>query len=133
MLFIKALDPTKIKFGYAFESSWSPIARPVTCTRTNGNVVFEVDNISIIEYFKTYLGENFIETLNSTMYKYSLIANLGGEEEKFVKIFDPATTIIYENGGDIDKFIGDAIFAVFPDSESAFKSALLIQRTVNFR
>ncbi len=84
MLFIKALDPTQIKFGYAFESSWTPIARPVTCTRTNGNVVFEVDNISIIEYFKTYLGENFIETLNSTMYKYSLIANLGGEEEKFV-------------------------------------------------
>jgi len=34
-------------------------------------------------------------------------------------IFDPATRAIYESGGDVDKFIGDCIFAAFPTPRAA--------------
>jgi hypothetical protein len=34
-------------------------------------------------------------------------------------VFDIATRIIYEDGGDIDKFIGDAFFAVYRDPRAA--------------
>ena len=42
------------------------------------------------------------------------------------KIFDPATRLIYECGGDVDKFIGDCIFAVFPRPRDAAQAGLKI-------
>lgn len=38
-------------------------------------------------------------------------------------VFDPATRIIYENGGDVDKYIGDCIFAAFKEPRDAAKAA----------
>jgi len=37
------------------------------------------------------------------------------------ELFDPATRVIYENGGDVDKFIGDSIFAAFKTAEEALR------------
>lgn len=42
-------------------------------------------------------------------------------------IFDITTQIIYQNFGDIDKFIGDAFLAVFKSPEMALLSAITIQ------
>ena len=41
-------------------------------------------------------------------------------------IFDPATRLIYECGGDVDKFIGDCIFAVFPRPRDAARAGLKV-------
>jgi hypothetical protein len=38
-------------------------------------------------------------------------------------IFEPATELVYEHGGDVDKFIGDCIFAAFPTPDAALKTA----------
>ncbi|HNY10749.1 MAG TPA: adenylate/guanylate cyclase domain-containing protein, partial [Candidatus Wallbacteria bacterium] len=43
-------------------------------------------------------------------------------------IFNPLTDIVYSNGGDIDKFIGDCIFAVFTTENEAFSAALEAQK-----
>jgi adenylate cyclase len=42
-------------------------------------------------------------------------------------VFEISTKHIYACGGDVDKFIGDAFFAVFKDAESAVKASVLIQ------
>ena len=39
--------------------------------------------------------------------------------DRLNEIFHPATELIYKYEGDVDKFIGDCIFAVFPDSPQA--------------
>lgn len=44
--------------------------------------------------------------------------------------FDPVTAIIDKYGGDIDKFIGDAIFAIFDESWPAVQAAWHIQRSM---
>ncbi|MBN1798629.1 MAG: adenylate/guanylate cyclase domain-containing protein [Spirochaetales bacterium] len=43
-------------------------------------------------------------------------------------VFQVVTKIIYDNHGDIDKFIGDAFLAVFEKAESAVKAAVLVQK-----
>ncbi|HNY13505.1 MAG TPA: FIST N-terminal domain-containing protein [Candidatus Wallbacteria bacterium] len=47
MLFMKTSGTGNIKFGYASESSWTPVAKAVVCTGTKGNVVYEVDESPI--------------------------------------------------------------------------------------
>jgi class 3 adenylate cyclase len=47
------------------------------------------------------------------------------------KIFTPATELIYKHGGDVDKFIGDCIFACFnsaKDAAAAARAILLLFR-----
>jgi class 3 adenylate cyclase len=39
------------------------------------------------------------------------------------RIFEPCVKAIYANGGDVDKFIGDCIFAAFPTPRSAAEAA----------
>ena len=41
----------------------------------------------------------------------------------------PASELVYAHGGDVEKFIGDAIFAVFPDSASALAFAFELQQS----
>ncbi len=43
-------------------------------------------------------------------------------------VFDVATRIVYQAGGDIDKFIGDAFFAVYRDAKVAVESMVQLQR-----
>ncbi|HOV64980.1 MAG TPA: adenylate/guanylate cyclase domain-containing protein, partial [Spirochaetia bacterium] len=45
-------------------------------------------------------------------------------------VFDIATRIVYESGGDIDKFIGDAFFAVYTDARNAVKSMVEVQKEI---
>ena len=45
-------------------------------------------------------------------------------------IFEIVTEVVYANGGDIDKFIGDAFFAVFDDPAAAVESMISIQEKV---
>ncbi|MBI2362933.1 MAG: FIST C-terminal domain-containing protein [Elusimicrobia bacterium] len=39
------------------------------------------------------------------------------------RIFDPCVRVIYDCGGDVDKFIGDCVFAAFPTPRSAAEAA----------
>ncbi|HOV14230.1 MAG TPA: adenylate/guanylate cyclase domain-containing protein, partial [Spirochaetota bacterium] len=43
------------------------------------------------------------------------------------KLFDIQVAIIEKNDGDIDKFVGDEIMAVFPSPQNAFKASIDIQ------
>jgi len=45
-------------------------------------------------------------------------------------VFQVATKIIYDNHGDIDKFIGDAFLAVFQHAEDAVKAAVQVQKGI---
>ena len=46
------------------------------------------------------------------------------------EFFAPVTAIIDRHGGDIDKFIGDSVFAIFPVSISALRAAWEIQTSM---
>lgn len=43
-------------------------------------------------------------------------------------VYEVVTRRIYENGGDIDKFVGDAFYGIFKDPKDAIRAMLLIQK-----
>lgn len=45
---------------------------------------------------------------------------------------DLLTSIIYQNGGDVDKFLGDGILALFPSPVSALTAACQIQKGLTY-
>lgn len=45
--------------------------------------------------------------------------------------FKPIVDVVFANGGDIDKFVGDQLFCIFADEEAAMKTAFRIQRMLN--
>jgi class 3 adenylate cyclase len=47
------------------------------------------------------------------------------------EIFSPASDVIYSCGGDVDKYIGDCIFAAFRDAGSAVQAGLRILRLLS--
>lgn len=50
--------------------------------------------------------------------------------EEINRIFEPVTTIIYQFSGDVDKFIGDCIFAVFETATDAVRCSFEIHSFV---
>jgi class 3 adenylate cyclase len=46
------------------------------------------------------------------------------------QIFEPATDIVYDCGGDVDKFIGDCIFAAFPSPARAVAAGRRVLRLI---
>lgn len=76
LLLMKAREPDAVRFGYAYSSCWQPLAHEVTCTRADGNLVFEVDDMPIVDYMKSYLGPGFQQELQATAAKYTFIEAL---------------------------------------------------------
>lgn len=50
---------------------------------------------------------------------------------KLNAVFEIVTGIVYSNGGDIDKFIGDAFFAVFEEPAAAIAAVTSIQQKID--
>ncbi len=75
LLALRAKQPEAVRFAYAFESSWSPVARPVTCTRADGPYVFELDGMRLDDYYKKIFGPD-IFTDPDNLAKYTFIATI---------------------------------------------------------
>ncbi|MDD5090146.1 MAG: adenylate/guanylate cyclase domain-containing protein [Candidatus Wallbacteria bacterium] len=75
LLFMKSSDVNTV-FSYSFESSFTPVAPPVLCTRASGNIVFEVDGLSILDYLASCLGQDYLKLLGEADFKYQFITSL---------------------------------------------------------
>ncbi|MBF0406171.1 MAG: FIST C-terminal domain-containing protein [Candidatus Riflebacteria bacterium] len=62
LLLLKGKNSSSVRFSYAFESSWSPVAKPVKVTKAVGSTVYEVDNVRLDDYYKKVFGGNIFET-----------------------------------------------------------------------
>ncbi len=45
--------------------------------------------------------------------------------------FEPIVHIIHEHGGDVDKFVGDQVFAIFDEAPNAVRAALAIRAQID--
>ena len=72
-----------------------------------------VDVVSFTKFSESRTPQEVVDTLNS--------------------VFSPIVETIQAYGGDIDKFIGDSIFAIFTSAQDALLAAVRIQHWVNTR
>ncbi|MEQ9365027.1 MAG: adenylate/guanylate cyclase domain-containing protein [Leptospirales bacterium] len=71
------------------------------------HVCLFLDIVSFTGFAETHPAEEVIATLN--------------------EYFQPIVQIIHEHGGDVDKFVGDQVFAIFDDAAEAVHAALAIR------
>jgi len=67
--------PLVYSFGVA--SGWKPIGDPGTITRSQGNVVYEIDGAPAVEFYRRFLGKQFKLTTEIPL----IILNDAGEPE----------------------------------------------------
>ncbi|MBW7875830.1 MAG: FIST C-terminal domain-containing protein [Candidatus Cloacimonetes bacterium] len=67
--------------AFAFTHGWQKIGPVQTITKASRSLVYEIDNIPIIDYYKQFLGENpGPEFFESMIQRYSLSLELGENE-----------------------------------------------------
>lgn len=69
-----------------------------------------LDAVGFTPYAESNSPENVVATLND--------------------YFDPIVAQLHSHAGDIDKFVGDQIFAIFENQENAVRAAIAVQHTV---
>lgn len=57
--------------GYSFD--WVPVGRKLTITKSNKNIVYEIDNKSAYDTYKYYLGEDVAEKLPDVGIEFPLV------------------------------------------------------------
>jgi hypothetical protein len=73
-----------IKIGYGSQGGWDSFGPDRLVTRSNANVLFELDNQPALELYKTYLG-NQAAGLPATGLLFPLSVSLNGSEERLVR------------------------------------------------
>lgn len=74
----------KLKVGYGSLGGWDPFGPERMVTRSEGNVLFELDNKPALELYKTYLGEH-AQGLPSTGLLFPLSIRRSDSDETLVR------------------------------------------------
>lgn len=69
----------RLRVGYGSLGGWDPFGPERLITRSRGNVLYELDNQSALELYKTYLGEH-ADGLPATGLLFPLALRMNGEE-----------------------------------------------------
>jgi hypothetical protein len=61
----------------AYNLSWRPIGKKMTVTRSNGNLIHEIDHRPIIEIYRDYLGPDVVASLPESAIEFPLLFQQG--------------------------------------------------------
>jgi len=57
---------------------WTPIGKDMLVTKAEGSVLYELDNVPIMEVYKKYLGEDVVKNLPESSMSFPLVINKEG-------------------------------------------------------
>ncbi|WP_457745123.1 FIST signal transduction protein [Sulfurimonas sp.] len=57
---------------------WTPIGKDMLVTKANGSILYELDDIPIMEIYKKYLGDDVVKNLPESSMSFPLITNKEG-------------------------------------------------------
>lgn len=71
LLFMRTLKKEDYAFGFGYETGWQPVTPEFECTRATGNTVMELDGVPIIDFIKSYLGEEYRDHLLNQRFMFN--------------------------------------------------------------
>lgn len=93
--------------------SWTPIGRDMLVTKANGNILYELDGLPILEVYRKYLGEEVAQNLPESTMQFPLIVkkeNLNVARDPIIKNRDDSLTFAgnFEIGDHVRFSFGNA-------------------------
>ena len=89
----------KINFGLGIKHGWRPLGKPRRITKSQGNVVYQIDNVTPAAFYEEYFGCD-LATLRKDLQRISILYPIGiylpGEREYLLR-----NIISVENDGSI--------------------------------
>ena len=73
-----ALHGERLRAFNGYSLSWHPIGIPMTITRSEGNVVHEIDGKPVVEIYRDYFGDEVVENLPDSAIEFPLVFTKGG-------------------------------------------------------
>ncbi len=74
----------RLQVGYGSQGGWSPFGPERVITEASGNILYELDDRSALELYKTYLGDH-AHRLPATGLLFPLSLKTGGEHDRLVR------------------------------------------------
>lgn len=106
----------RLTFSFGTKHGWKPLGKPRIVTRSEGNIVYEIDNLPAAKLYMEYLGcglEKLKKELKYISIFYPLGVNIPGEEEyllrNILKIEDDGSLYLHGNipeGASVKLMIG---------------------------
>ncbi len=73
-----SLSSPKLEVFHTYNLSWKPIGKKMTITKSDGNILYEVDNQPVKDIYAKYLGENIVKHMPASTMEFPLIMQEGG-------------------------------------------------------
>lgn len=73
-----ALSNPDLEVFHTYNLSWSPIGKKMTVTKSDGNLVYEIDHQPIEDVYAKYLGKDVVERMPESTIEFPLIIEEGG-------------------------------------------------------
>lgn len=68
-----AIDGERLRVSQEYNLSWKPIGRVMEVTRSDGNKVYEINNIPVIDVYRDFLGQEVVANLPLSAIEFPLI------------------------------------------------------------
>jgi hypothetical protein len=72
-----ALSNPDLEVFHTYNLSWSQIGKKMTVTKSEGNIVYEIDHKPIHEIYAKYLGEDVVQNMPGSTIEFPLIMKAG--------------------------------------------------------
>ncbi len=81
----------EMEVGFGWSHGWSPVAPPMTITRADGNKVYEVNGIPILDFYRQYIGADESRFFDYFLRRYGFCLLLGDNESQLTAAKIPST------------------------------------------
>lgn len=72
-----ALNNPDLEVFNTYNLSWSPIGKKMTVTKSQGNIVYEIDHTPIRDVYAKYLGKDVVQKMPASTIEFPLIMQAG--------------------------------------------------------
>lgn len=73
-----SLSNPKLEVFHTYNLSWKQIGKKMTITKSEGNILYEVDNQPVKDIYAKYLGKNVVKHMPASTIEFPLIMHEGG-------------------------------------------------------